>query len=54
MITVTELGVASPARNSILHPEHPLHHLILDFVEQVGQTFEQWVSKAAPKQAAED
>jgi hypothetical protein len=48
MSTVTELGVTVPARASILHPEHPLHHLVLDLVEQVDQTFEQWMAKVAP------
>ena len=50
---MTELGAAAPACTSILHLEHPLHHLVLDLAEQIGQTFEHWMAKAAPRSSFE-
>lgn len=54
MTIVTELGAAAPACTSILHLEHPLHHLVLDLAEQIDQTFEQWMAKVAPENSVED
>ncbi len=48
MTSFFELGVAAPVPTSVFHPEHPLHHLVLDLEEQVDQTFEQWVAKVVP------
>jgi hypothetical protein len=49
-----DLSAAAPARTSVFHPEHPLHHLVLDLAEQVDQAFEQWLAKAAPSSTIED
>ncbi|ANY83773.1 hypothetical protein BB934_36705 (plasmid) [Microvirga ossetica] len=48
MTTITELGAAAAACTSIFHPQHPLHHLVLDLAEQIDQTLEQWLAADAP------
>ena len=53
MTTITELGAAATARTSIFHPQHPLHHLVLDLAEQIDQTFEQWLAEDAPASSFE-
>jgi hypothetical protein len=49
-----DLGAITPARTSVFHPEHPLHHLVLDLGEQVDQAFEQWLVKVAASSTIED
>jgi hypothetical protein len=53
MTSLKDLSEVAPARISIFHPEHPLHHLVLDLAEQVEQAFEQWLVKVAPSSAPE-
>jgi hypothetical protein len=54
MTKFTELSAAAPVRTSIFHPEHPLHHLVLDLVEQVDETFVQWMAPAVARSTVED
>ncbi|WP_150117876.1 hypothetical protein [Microvirga vignae] len=54
MTSLMDLSAAAPARTSVFHPEHPLHHLVLDLAEQVDQAFEQWLAKVAPSSSVED
>jgi hypothetical protein len=54
MISLKDLSGVAPARTSVFHPEHPLHHLVLDLAEQVNQAFEQWLVKVAPSSTIEE
>lgn len=54
MTSLMDLSAVAPARTSVFHPEHPLHHLVLDLAEQVDQAFEQWLVKVAPSSTIED
>jgi hypothetical protein len=54
MTKLAELRAATPARTSIFHPGHPLHHLVLDLVEQVDRTLDQWMAMVTPKSIVED
>jgi hypothetical protein len=54
MTSIIDLSADAPAATSVFHPEHPLHHLVLDLAEQVDQAFEQWLAKVAPGNTAED
>jgi hypothetical protein len=54
MTSLKDLGAIAPARTSVFHPEHPLHHLVLDLAEQVDQAFEQWLVKVAPGSIIEE
>ncbi len=54
MTSLRDLSAADPARTAVFHPEHPLHHLVLDLAEQVDQAFEQWLVKVAPGSIIEE
>jgi hypothetical protein len=54
MTSLKDLSGVAPARTSVFHPEHPLHHLVLDLTEQVDQAFEQWLVKVAPSSTIEE
>jgi hypothetical protein len=54
MTLIVDLSGDAPAATSVFHPEHPLHHLVLDLAEQVDQAFEQWLAKIAPGNTVED
>lgn len=54
VISFVDLGAASPVLTFVFHPEHPLHHLVLDLEEQVDQAFEYWLAKAVPNSSITD
>jgi hypothetical protein len=54
MTSLIDLNAAAPVRTSVFHPEHPLHHLVLDLAEQVDRAFKRWMAKVAPGSTVED
>ncbi len=51
MTAIMDFSAAASARTSIFHPEHPLHHVALDLVEQFDQALEQWLATVVPNRA---
>ena len=51
--TITELSAAASACTSIFHPQHPLHHLVLDLPEQFDHDLERWLATVAPASSFE-
>jgi hypothetical protein len=54
MTSLMDLSAVAPARTSVFHPEHPLHHLVLALAEQVDQAFEQWLVEVVPSSTTEE